>query len=118
MNFYSKTMSERYIHFPSKVDMMGRNANGKRVREPGSTSEERAYKHSLCRTVNTSEYSIDVLTGKMSRLTIEDKKEPEEVIVWKGNYIVCDWIKDWNKVSGEKREAKKTHKNETERVPK
>lgn len=90
MNFYSKTLSERYIHFPSMVDIMGRNANGKRVREPGSTSEERAYKHSLCRKVNTSEYSIDVLTGKMSRLTIEDKNNPEEVIVWKGNYIVCD----------------------------
>ena len=87
MNFYSKTLSERYIHIPSSV---GRNANGKRVLEPGSTSEEQAYRRSLRRFVDTTEYSIDVLAGKMARLSLEDKREPEEVIVWKGNYIVCD----------------------------
>ena len=78
MNFYSDELASRYIHIPSLV---GRNANGKRVLEPGSTSEEQAYQRSLRR---------DVLTGKMARLSIEDKREPEEVIVWKGNYIVCD----------------------------
>ena len=87
MNFYSDELASRYIHIPSLV---GRNANGKRVLEPGSTSEERAYQRSLRRFVDTTEYSIDVLTGKMARLSLEDKREPEEVIVWKGNYIVCD----------------------------
>jgi hypothetical protein len=46
----------------------------------------------VSRKVDTTEYSMDVLVGKMSRMTIEDKKaeDPEEVIVWKGEYIVCD----------------------------
>ena len=87
MNFYSDELASRYIRIPSLV---GRNANGKRVLEPGSTSEERAYQRSLRQFVDTTEYSIDVLTGKMARLSIEDKREPAEVMVWKGNYIVCD----------------------------
>ena len=75
------------MNIPSSV---GRNADGKRVIQAGSTSEERAYQRSLCRFVDTTEYSMDMLVGKMSRLSLEDKRAPEEVIVWKGNYIVCD----------------------------
>ncbi len=89
-------------------NIVGRNANGKRVLDPGSLSEERIYHRSVRRKVNTTSYSVDVLVGKMNRLTTrltidktkdkpqkkEDKSpkrdEPEEVIVWKGNYIVCN----------------------------
>jgi hypothetical protein len=71
-------------------NIVGRNANGRRVLQPGSTSEERLYQQSLRRLVDTTEYSMDVLIGKMSRLSLADKGEPKEVIVWKGNYIVCD----------------------------
>ena len=81
MNFYSysKTVS------PFVGDIKGWNANGKCERESEST-----YNRCSCRMVDTTEYSMDVLTGKMSRLTLDDKNEYEEVIVWKGNYIVCD----------------------------
>jgi hypothetical protein len=91
----------------------GFNENGKRVLYPGSTEEEVRYERSLRRKVDTSEYSIDVLIGKMSRLSINDRagaeevivlhesaiesgesddeedEEDEEVIVLNGNYIVC-----------------------------
>lgn len=39
---------------------------------------------------NTVGCSVDVITDKMANLTLEDKMEPEEVIVWKGHYIVCE----------------------------
>jgi len=96
MDFYSDELSSRYIYFPSSVknrgNRVGRNANGKRVLDPGPTSEERRHTRIVSRKVDTTEYSMDVLVGKMSRMTIEDKKaeDPEEVIVWKGKYIVCD----------------------------
>ena len=55
--------------------------------------------------VNTSEQHRRI--DRQDVPTIEDKNNPEEVIVWKGNYI-ARLIKDWNKVSGEKNEAKNT----------
>ena len=106
MNFYSKTLSEQYIHIPSTV---ARNANGKRILHIEPTSKKRVYQRSMNRFVettdygmdvrigkmsrlsleDTTDYSMDVLIGKMSRLSLEDTREPEEVIVWKGNNIVC-----------------------------
>lgn len=88
--------------------------NWNRVLDPGSTEEERIHERSARRRVDTSEYSIDVIIGKMRRLSInntaqaaeegeqlqdyssiesgesesEDEDE-DEVIVLNGNYIVC-----------------------------
>ena len=98
-------------NYNEAMNYHGFNENGKRVLYPGSTEEEVRYERSLRRKVDTSEYSIDVLIGKMSRLSINDRAGAEEVIVLhdsaiesgeseddfedgevivlNGNYIVC-----------------------------
>ena len=90
---HNLTMNVEQVYDDETNNYVGRNANGKRVLEPGSTSEERKYIKKMRHTVDTTPNSIDVLTGKMSRLTIEDRKgkivEPEEIIVLNGSYISC-----------------------------
>lgn len=107
MDFYSDELSSRYIYLrhiysPYSAHISeerARTFGGYRSEKDKDTDDEESDDEEwspdtriVSRKVDTTEYSMDVLVGKMSRMTIEDKKaeDPEEVIVWKGEYIVCD----------------------------
>ena len=102
MDFYTDELSSRYI-YPSYSghisEERARTFVGYRSEKDMDTDdvdtddeEWSPETRIVSRKVDTTEYSMDVLVGKMSRMTIEDKKaeEPEEVIVWNGKYIVCE----------------------------
>ena len=117
MDFYTNELSSRYIYLrhiysPYSAHIgeeRARTFGGYRSEKDKDTDDEESDDNEsddnesddeewspetriVSRKVDTTEYSMDVLVGKMSRMTIEDKKaeDPEEVIVWKGEYIVCD----------------------------
>ncbi len=102
MDFYTDELSSRYIYPPYSghiSEERARTFGGYRSEkvdtddeEPDDEEEWSPETRIVSRKVDTTEYSMDVLVGKMSRMTIEDKKaeEPEEVIVWNGKYIVCE----------------------------
>jgi hypothetical protein len=102
MDFYTDELSSRYIYPPYSghiSEERARTFGGYRSEKDVDTDDEEFDDEEwspetriVSRKVDTTEYSMDVLVGKMSRMTIEDKKaeEPEEVIVWNGKYIVCE----------------------------
>ena len=102
MDFYTDELSSRYIYPPYSghiSEEMARTFGGYRSEKDVDTDDNESDDEEwspetriVSRKVDTTEYSMDVLVGKMSRMTIEDKKaeEPEEVIVWNGKYIVCE----------------------------
>ena len=102
MDFYTDELSSRYIYPPYSghiSEERARTFGGYRSEKDVDTDDEEFDDEEwspetriVSRKVDTTEYSMDVLVGKMSRMTIEDKKaeELEEVIVWNGKYIVCD----------------------------
>ena len=97
MDFYTDELSSRYIYPPYSghiSEERARTFGGYRSEKDVDTDDEEWSPETriVSRKVDTTEYSMDVLVGKMSRMTIEDKKaeDPEEVIVWNGKYIVCE----------------------------
>ncbi len=102
MDFYTDELSSRYIYpaYSGHIsEERARTFGGYRSKKDEESDDEEPDDEEwspetriVSRKVDTTEYSVDVLVGKMSRMTIEDKKAevPEEVIVLNGTYIVCD----------------------------